>query len=319
MLYKRGALWWCKFKIGGQEFRRSTRVSSKREAAEAERAIRAEIKRELDAGRSGRMVRRPFREALLKWVKEGAPASMLTHAKNVRPYLDDVPLNQVVPKAHDMKAHMLERGLSPLTINRRLAVVRRVLNLAYTDWEWLQEPLAKKIRLFSEKGTSREVFLTPEEVERLAAAVYAINPEAFKVVMLAAYTGLRRGELLALKERNWNPPYLVLDSKTTKSGRPRAVPVVEQVRDLVTLPFNISKDRVSKVFAQARKVAGLPNVRLHDLRHTYASWLARNPDVPLSAIRDILGHHSLSVTSKYTHLRGDTYATIERVFQKQIG
>ena len=45
----------------------------------------------------------------------------------------------------------------------------------------------------------------------------------------------------------------------------------------------------------------LPHVHLHDLRHTFASWMVRG-DVPLAALRDLLGHSSLAVTSKYTHL-----------------
>ena len=63
-----------------------------------------------------------------------------------------------------MKDQMLKEGYSPLTINRRLAVIKRVLNLAYKEWEWLDVPLADKIKKCSEKDTSRQYYLTEDEV-----------------------------------------------------------------------------------------------------------------------------------------------------------
>lgn len=237
---------------------------------------------------------------------------MWSHARNTRPYLDDVPLHLVVPAAHEMKADMLKRGLSPQTVNRRLAVVRRVLNVAYNEWEWIDQPLGQKIKMLSEKGMSREFYLTHEEVEQLLDAVP--NEEARKVIHIAAFTGLRKGELLSLKAENWEPPYIVLGSKT-KGGRPRSVPVIEELHPLMTLPFKIEIEELRGSFERAREAIQRPDIRFHDLRHTYASWLAKNPDVPLTTIRDILGHSNLAVTSKYSHLRGDSYETVSRALK----
>ena len=238
---------------------------------------------------------------------------MYSHAMNTALYLQDTPLHLVVPAAHEMKASMLRRELSPQTVNRRLAVVRRVLNMAYKEWDWIREPLGQKIQLVSEKGMAREFYLSQEEVEQLIAAV--TDPEAAKVIQLAAYTGLRRGELLTLKPGQWQSPYIVLDNKT-KSGKPRTVPVVEELHPLVTLPFKISEHELRKAFEAARGKIGRTDIRFHDLRHTYASWLAKNPDIPLTTIRDILGHSNLSVTSKYAHLRGDTFDMVSKALKK---
>ena len=238
---------------------------------------------------------------------------MLSHARNTRPYLDDVPLHLVVPAAHAMKADMLARELSAQTINRRLAVVRRVLNVAYKEWDWLREPLGQKVKLLSEKGMAREFYLSMDDANRLFQAVP--DDEARKVITLAAFTGLRRGELLKLKPENWRPPYIVLDNKT-KGKKARSVPVVENLHPLVTLPFKISAEQLRAAFEGAREAIGRPEIRLHDLRHTYASWLAANPAVPLTVMRDLLGHSSTTVTSKYSHLRGDTAALVEKVLGK---
>lgn len=228
---------------------------------------------------------------------------MWSHARNTRPYLDNVPLHLVVPAAHQMKSDMLRNGLSPQTINRRLAVVRRVLNVAYREWDWLTEPLGQKIKLLSEKGMAREFYLSQEEVDQLADAV--TDPEARKIIVLAAYTGLRRGELLGMTAANWQPPYIVLNSKT-KGKKPRTVPLIEPLHNLITLPFQVDDQTLRREFESAREKIGRPDIRFHDLRHTYASWLAKDPSIPLATLRDILGHSNLTVTSKYAHLRGDT-------------
>lgn len=208
---------------------------------------------------------------------------------------------------------MLTRKLSPQTINRRLAVVRRILNIAYREWEWITEPIGQKIKLLSERGMAREFFLTKAEVEALLSEI--TDEEAYKVIYLSAYTGLRRGEILKLRKNQWKTPYITLDNKT-KSGRPRTVPVIEELQPLVTLPFNLTEHQLRVAFEKARTAIGKPHIRFHDLRHTFASWLAENPDIPFTVIRDLLGHSNLTVTSKYTHLRGTTYKMINAALKK---
>jgi len=58
-------------------------------------------------------------------------------------------------------------------------------------------------------------------------------------------------------------------------------------------------------FNKARESFDMPTLRLHDLRHTFASWPFENPNIPITAVRDLLGHSNLSVTNKYSHLRSD--------------
>lgn len=314
MLRKRGDIWHVKFKAGGQVIQRSTGTSGKREAQKFERDLRAEVARELHAGRTGTPVARTYKEALFRWVESGAPHGMISPARNTRPHLDNVLLHLVVPAAHMMKSDMLKDGLSPQTINRRLAVVRRVLNVAYREWDWIKEPLGQKIQLLSEKGMAREFYLSQEEVQQLADAT--TNPEAYKLIMLAAYTGLRKNEIAKLKPEQWQDPYIILGSDT-KSKKPRIVPVIEEIKYLVTPPFDINEWMLRKQFEAAREKIGRPDIRFHDLRHTYASWLAKNPDIPMTTLRDLMGHSSLIVTSKYAHLRGDTFDMVSKALDKK--
>jgi integrase len=310
-VYKRGEIYHYKFELNGRTFRRTTGTSSKREAEEVEREARRQAAKDIHAGRSGKPVAYTFGDALIKWLESGAPKSMLSHINVTRVYLANTPLHQVVPAAHDMKAAMLKKGKSKLTINRRLSCVRRVLNLAYKEWEWLPEPLGQKIKLFSEKGTHREVFLSREEVDRLLSAIG--NMEVRKMVVLAAYTGLRRGELLKLRPKHWQKPYIVLTNKT-KGKKGRTVPVIEGLHEFMEgLPLKCGAKQVRYWFEKARELIGMPGLRLHDLRHTFVSWLAKDPRVPVAIIQNLAGHSSIQTTNKYMHLRGDTMELVSGV------
>ena len=69
----------------------------------------------------------------------------------------------------------------------------------------------------------------------------------------------------------------------------------------IALPLGITYATLRTYFERARDSAGLPHVRFHDLRHTYASWLVQS-GIGLTAVRDLLGHANLAVTSRYAHL-----------------
>ncbi len=305
-LYKVGGVWYCRFQIRGKIYRRSTRTGSRRKAEEFERRYRGEI--EGGGGASGRT----YEQALIKWAQGEMPASMRSPANNTRE-LCHHPLEHVVQPAHDMRDRMLSEGYSPITINRRLAVVRRILNLAYRRWDWLNQPLGQKIQLLSEKGTARHIYLSKEQVAELAGHM---SGAPRSIMLLAAYTGLRRGELLDLRPEQWHPPYITLDSRT-KSGRPRTAVVIDELHELVQLPWGVTDNELRKQWERARLLSGLEHVRFHDLRHTFASWLAADSSIPLTVIRDVLGHSSLAVTSRYSHLRTDALDAVQQALNRQ--
>jgi integrase len=226
---------------------------------------------------------------------------MYSHARCVREYMENVELINSIPAANDMKQAMLADQLSPQTINRRLAVVRRVLNLAYNSWEWLREPLGKRVEMLSEKGLQREVFLTAAEVTSFLQTMQ--NDEAKRFILLESWTGMRKSEIRRLEPKSWRAPIIMLSTKT-KSGKSRPIPLVQDMHWIMDyLPFTISDWDLRKDFERAREILKMQHVRMHDLRHTFASWLVENPDIPLTVVRDLLGHSSLTVTSKYSHLR----------------
>jgi len=130
-------------------------------------------------------------------------------------------------------------------------------------------------------------------------------PERYKVerqvILLAMLTGMRRGELMGLEPANVYNGRIVLRPNQTKSGKQRGIPLTEEALPLVEgLPFDTTGDRVRGAFEKAREKIGRPDIRFHDLRHCYASLLASKGEA-LTSIRDLLGHSSLTVTSRYAH------------------
>lgn len=219
-------------------------------------------------------------------------------------------LDELPDVAAKLTADGVASGLKPASVNRYLAILRRVGNLA-GDWGWTDRPLGRRVKLLSGEQ-ARHVYLTAAEVRRLVDACRL--PEARDLILFASLTGLRRSEILRLTPENIRAGAVVLDAQT-KSGRPRVVPLPEQAARIAQerLPFTIGAPLLHKVFNEARETAGLPHVRLHDLRHTFASWLAQG-GASMAVLRDLLGHSSLAVTSRYAHLaRPDLAEAVERL------
>jgi integrase len=183
--------------------------------------------------------------------------------------------------------------ISHSTRNRRLAVLRRVGTLAYRRWGWLKEPLHEKIELLPE-NPARHVYLNRNE---LAALLWNIKYRPYrKAAYIAAFTGMRRSELLSLEPDDIRDNVICLTE--TKTGSPRNIPIVKRARwAFKKLPFRVDNYALSKAVSKASG----GKVRFHDLRHTAASLLV-NAGVDLYVVGAILGHRSTQTTKRYAHL-----------------
>jgi integrase len=181
-------------------------------------------------------------------------------------------------------------------------------------------------------NNARERFLSAEEAARLRVAVAASkNPQLQHIVGLLLLTGARVRELLDarwehfdLDRRSWLIP-------TSKTGKPRHVPlstaavaIVEALPRFKNCPYLVPNPDTLKPFVsikhgwqQSRKVARLPGLRIHDLRHSAASFMV-NSGVDLFAVGKVLGHASYQSTQRYSHLANDTLlAAVEAGEAKQ--
>lgn len=291
---KRGDAWQADVQVGGRRARQT--VGTKATALEVE----AKLRRDLERERVGLSPSRTLKDALADYMETSATAlrsyeSVTYVAKVIRPFCDR-PIDRIADAAADIIRDGQKRGRTPATINRQLALLRRLGNLAY-KWGWADSPLGKRVELLRE-NQERHVYLTQHQVAAIARE--AAREGTRDAIWLAATTGLRRGELLALTPQHYRDGALWLS--TSKSGRPRRVPVAADVRYVCErLPLAVTEVTLRKDFNRARIKAGMPGVRFHDLRHTFASW-AIDAGVDLRLLKDLMGHSTMQMTSRYAHL-----------------
>lgn len=189
---------------------------------------------------------------------------------------------------------------TPATINRSLGAMTKGLSLA---WEagTIPENYGAKVKRLPEDN-QREVFLSPEEVGKLAAAC---SPQVATAVWVALLTGARRGEVCKIRAQDIGADKITIPRSHTKKLRPKVVPIVAALRPhLKNLPLQINYEGVKTGFRRAREAVGMEHVNFHDLRHSCASILI-NAGVDLYTVSQILGHGSVSTTQRYAHLQVD--------------
>jgi integrase len=183
----------------------------------------------------------------------------------------------------------------PASINRRLAILRRVANLAYDEWHWLDRPIA--VRLLPEHNKRHE-YLSQDEIELLSAAC---REPVNHWVMVAAYSGIRRGEMLRVNAKSIRGDNLFLG--LTKNGKPILLPIVPKFKEALNAWIAADKPdprTMHKYFKSGAKKIGKPDLRPHDLRHTTAS-LILNAGHDLSTVAEVL-NCTIQNAQRYAHL-----------------
>lgn len=284
---------------GGQRVERTLPVGATHADA---LALEVAIRQRQIAVAAGRQPDRLIEEALDEWIETGArrlksfDRDLVYKIDVLRGYAAGKTLEQIPEVAAAITRACQAEGLSAATTNRYLAILRRIANLA-VRWGWTDKAIGKRIEMQPGEKT-REITLTADQVSTLAAAA---DGELGDLIRFAALTGMRRSEMLRLTPASIVGGVAMIDSNT-KSGKPRGVPLSPQALKIAKarLPFTLGVSLMNKRYQAARAAAGMPTVRFHDLRHTFATWLSQR-SVPLTVIRDLLGHSSLTVTSRYSH------------------
>ena len=240
----------------------------------------------------------------IMWAKEILPAFGARKVADLRP--------------HDCDS--LHRSISqtrPTRANRVNEVLRKALNLAIR-WEWIERNPASGVRRNPESKRNR--YLSRPEIARLMHALDN-HPErsSAEAILFMLLTGCRRGEALNarwehfdLAQRTWTKP-----SSETKQRREHRVPYSSAVAEILEQrrskggggyifpgPLGSPLREVRKTWISACRSAGLENVRVHDLRHTFASLVASSGE-SLLVVGELLGHTTAQTTKRYAHLYDD--------------
>jgi integrase len=180
-------------------------------------------------------------------------------------------------------------------MNRRLAILRRVANLAYDEWHWLDRPIA--VRLLAEHNQRHE-YLNQAEVRELAKHC----PEPINhMVIIASYTGMRESEILGLTKANIRGDTIFLG--LTKNGKPKSLPIAPLLRPHLMEWIKVEKEHprtLYKKYKKALNAIGRGSVTFHDLRHTAASFLL-NAGYDLATVAEVL-NCTIQNAQRYAHL-----------------
>lgn len=275
--------------------------------ADAEKFNTKTLKDILDQKDLGKKVRHTLGAAVEKYLDEEVPRQRSADRteSNVRallPHIEGLYIDQLDRAAKNVKGSVRTRGckekpLSVATINRRLAILRRVANLAYLEWHWLDREIA--VRLLPEHNKRHE-YLTAHEVYELADSC---EEPANHMVMIGAYTGMREGNIYSMDEKNIWPGDNIFVGMT-KNGKPILLPIVpiikKHVKAWIAYKNKPHMRTLYKYFKKAAKQIGRPDLRFHDLRHTTASFLL-NAGHNIATVAEVL-NCTIQNAQRYAHL-----------------
>ena len=227
-----------------------------------------------------------------------------------------------ISHAEMVEFHKAKRasGYSPAHANQMVTLVRRMFNLA-KQWgiPGAEVNPAKGVPLF-ETNDAREKYLSPGDTQRLLAAVQSSENQQLKyIVPLLILTGARKRELLDARHEEFDLERRIWRIPMSKSGKARFVPLSETVLQILgqvpryeNCPYVVPNPKTKLPFVSifgawdtARRAAAMPELRVHDLRHSHASYLV-SAGRSLYEVQRILGHSTPTVTQRYAHLSQKT-------------
>ncbi len=209
---------------------------------------------------------------------------------------------------------------TPGAANNVRSLLSSAFNLAEA-WGWRPEGSNPVRQVQRYKLRKRERHLSPKELARLARVLaeaerqQSIPAAAIAAIRLLILTGCRRNEILELKWEYVDLEARCLRLPDSKTG-PKTVPLNSAALELLSEierrePFVIPGRRpgshlhsLNSQWQRIRVAAGLEDVRIHDLRHSFASF-GVNLGLPLPMIGKVLGHSNASMTERYAHLADD--------------
>lgn len=259
---------------------------------------------------------------LRSW-RDGRSKLQVLRAWFGRTKLRDITHGMILSFKRERLARPTRRGgeRAPASVHAELALLRRMLNVAVREGWLVANPFNMGEALISAAiECRRERVCSQEEEARLLAACSGPREHLRPIIICALDTGMRRGELLGLR---WKDVDLVrgrilVRSFNSKTGRERELGMTDRMRDELSHLWSLSlrdpDDRVfgvseiKRAFHTACRLAGITDLRFHDLRHTAATRLIAQ-GMPIEEVALVLGHAQISTTFRYTNR---TPQTIER-------
>ncbi len=343
-VFQRNGLWWIDYKDANGVRHRKQIAPDKRVATEVLNDTLAKVaKREhLGVLEESKISIAEFSDVWAKRILPTLAPGTMTRwqgivALHLKPTFRGA-LRSVSPdQVEAYRTKRLSAGATPATVNVELTVLKHLFGRAVA-WSYLAKSPLAGIRKYKEPP-GRTRFLSREEITTLLRACgvggfeqptghhFSELVKAYlrPLVVVSLNSGMRLGEVLALRRRDIDWANRIATLEHTKNGDKRHIPLNEAaIRALRSLParldterlFPFRKDQVTVAFKRACQRAGITDFRLHDLRHTFCSYQAMN-GVQGRGLQALMGHKDTRMTARYSHL-SDAYLR-EAVNQVVLG
>jgi integrase len=315
-LFKRGKTWWIRFTApSGERIRCSAATEDKTQAQEFHDKLKAEAWR---VSKVGEKPKYTWDEAAYKWLMETEhKASHKQDAQQIawiQQFFRGRLLSNITREMVAEVGEIKRRETSPSTANRYLALIRAILRRATLDWEWIEK--APYIRLYKEPKR-RIRWISPQQVIIL---LNELPEHLVDLVKFSLSTGLRKRNVTELE---WSQVDLLRNvawiHADQAKGR-KSIHVSLNSTALEVLEKQMGKHPVrvftyngrpitqtnTRAWRKALIRAGIEDFRWHDLRHTWASWLAQG-GVPLNVIQEMGAWESTEMVKRYAHLAPEQF------------
>lgn len=242
----------------------------------------------------------------------------------LEPALGSKPLDAIsVLDVEALKSSLTKAGSAPATVKHVLAILRRIYR-QMQQWELYAGRIPTASVKMPTLDNARLRYLTAREAQMLLDALCERSPKWARIALVSLHTGARLGEVLALRARDVDLRGGVAHVLDAKTGT-RPVFLTDTVAaalarimpsDPAGLLFEArgggmsheASDTFSRVVEEWGFNAGIDDRRqkvvFHTLRHTFGSWAAQR-GVPLYVIAELMGHSTLEITKRYSHLAPD--------------
>ena len=236
------------------------------------------------------------------------------------PYYGKIRMNDIEKRDVVALINELAEKFKPGPINRVVILLRYMFNLAMKwDVKGVTRNPTAGIPLLKENNQN-ERFLSALDAKALLRAInYSRNKMLKHIIPMLILTGARKREVLDAKWEDFDPDRGTWRIPNTKSGKARVVPLSDTARNLIEklsanqcCDYVFANPNTRKPYASfyyswhtARKDAGLADLRVHDLRHSFASFLV-NAGRSLYEVQTLLGHSQITTTQRYAHLSTDS-------------
>lgn len=326
-LTKRSNIYYILYYQNGRQRWRSTGATTKPEALQALARFR-----ELSEQRLQSMSFEQFVSRFVAYI-EGNLAEKTVKLyrsvfNNFLPFIHGAFVNEITSETFDLYKAKRLKEISPVSVNVELRMLKAAMNTAK---RWRLTAVTPEISL-ARVPEQAPLSLTREEFQKLLSSM--AEPWLRELVLFAGCTGLRQAEILNLRwaDVDLHRKLISIESTPTwktKMGKRRVVPLSETAHVLLRSKLGkslseyvftlngskISGSWVTHLFKRYVRAAKLPNqkVRFHSLRHSFATWLVQD-GVPLAEIQALLGHSSVQVTEKYSHLAAsELHAAVNKI------